>query len=696
MKILKIAALFMLVIITACNKTEIIEDGYMTFKDGENLFTCTADGGSKTITIFSNIPGWKLVPVDTNDTWVKIWPFEGDDDGNVTFTVASYESAYSRSCVINLIADNEVITTYTVKQTGKPAFIIPTLTSLKLNVPMEANQLSIKIRSNVIWEAKVVGSETDNGNWITIGEKSDTTQLLSFSDNSDNSVSRSANVRFSMVGGDEEYYVDVNIKQMGATTYEKSQNIGISTLLGSLSFDAEGIAEVEENYRIDAWITSDKSNGNSPDSLLYIQDASGRGILLDFKDANELINPIETSYFDLGRKLSIHAIGLKFKKNESGALSIIDFTSSSVKSSTTTAPASNIAVSLSSLASLDNYENTLIKIDPAEFAVPVGTFVNVSDQSGALTGTTTSADKRWLTASANYKLLNNHYHLYTHIVRDNAGNSVGMDFKYSFTQKWNSLVPEGSGSITAIVTKSKGSNVLVIRNLNDLDLSTSSTTRLTNTLVKFGPYKNTATSPYYVAMNITATTGSGSITYSVPNSNGSFICGTSSSGYYLYWLYGVRVVASEPASTIAKGYGAINAKSWYGSNNTISLVSTAENPYEAFILTTSSLKNTSGGDLYLSFTTASSLGGPAYMYLEWAEDAASTTWNLIGEYKSTGYEISAQYRQVNIKLPVAMKGKQNVIIRFRAKSKENANFSGSDLTAGGTNRMGTVEISEIK
>ncbi len=696
MKIVKTTLFLLLTTLMACTKNDKPEEGYMTFKDGENLFTCNAAGGSKTITIFSNITDWKLVPEDTTQNWVKIWPLDGDDDGNVTFTVGSYDSAYPRSCIINLVADNKVITTYTVKQTGKPAYIIPTLTSLNQNVPMEAGNMTIKIRSNVIWATSVTGNEGEDISWITLGEKTDTTQYISFSDNSGSPLSRKAKIRFSMVGGDEEYYVDVNIKQMGATTYETSRNIGISSLLSSLTFDAEGIAEIEENYRIDAWITSNMEKGNFPDTSLYIQDASGRGLLIDFKDSDQLKNPSEAGFYDCGKKLSIHAIGLKFKKNEDGALRIIDFTSASVKSSTSVVPSAGLAVNISSLADLNNYENTLVNISPVEFTIPVGTYVNISDQSKALTGTTTSADKRWISASDDYKKLNNHYYLYTHIVRDKLGNSIGMNFNYSFTQKWSSLVPEGSGTITAVVTKSKNNNTLVIRDLNDIQISNSYLSRITNTLVKFGPYLNSESSPYYIARDITATVGNGSIIYSVPNSNGSFTCGISSSGYYMYWLYGVRVFAEEPASTIAKGYGAINAKSWYGSANTNSLVSTSENPYEAFILTTQSLKNAKGGDLYISFTTASSLGGPAHMYLEWAEDESSTNWQTIADYNSTGYEISAQYRQVNIKLPAAMKGKEKVVIRFRAKNKENANFNGNDLTSGGTNRLGTVEICEIK
>lgn len=696
MKSFKTAFFLLLTALVGCTKTDKPAEGYMTFKDGENLFTCNANGGSKTITIFSNITDWELVPEDTTQKWIKIWPLDGDDDGNVTFTVGSYDSAYPRSCTINLVSDNKIIATYTVKQTGKPAYIIPTLTSLNQNIPMEAGDMTIKIRSNVIWEATVIGINGENVNWITLGTKTDTTQVISFSDNSGNPLSRKAIIRFSMVGGEEEYYVDVNIKQMGATTYETSRNINISTLLSSLVFDAEGIAEIEENYRIDAWITSDMSKGNFPDTTLYIQDASGRGIMLDFKDPDQLKNPSETGFYDFGRKLSIHAIGLKFKRNEDGALQVIDFTPTSVKSSAAIPISSGLAAEISSLSNLNNYENTLVKISSVEFVVPVGTYVNISDQSKALTGSTTSADKRWLSASDDYKRLNNHYYVYTHILRDKSGNSADMNFNYGFTQKWNSLVPEGSGSITAIVTKSKKSDVLVIRSLDDIQINNENSSRISNTLVKFGPYLNSESSPYYIARDITATIGNGSIIYSVPNSNGSFTCGISSSGYYMYWLYGVRVNADEPASSIAKGYGAINAKSWYGSANTNSLVSTSENPYEAFILTTKSLKDAKNGDLYISFTTASSLGGPAHMYLEWAEDENSDNWQTIADYNSTGYEISAQYRQVNIKLPAAMKGKANVVIRFRARNKENANFNGSDLTSGGTNRLGTVEISEIK
>jgi len=67
----------------------------------------------------------------------------------------------------------------------------------------------------------------------------------------------------------------------------------------------------------------------------------------------------------------------------------------------------------------------------------------------------------------------------------------------------------------------------------------------------------------------------------------------------------------------------------------------------------------------------------------------------MSEYSSIKLGFSTKMQYV-FKLPDAVKGKSNLVIRLRVNSQERATLNGSNIGTSGTNRLGFVRITQMK
>ena len=169
---------------------------------------------------------------------------------------------------LNITTANGVAGQIRVKQAGLSPEIKLNLTGQRIRVDITGTPVTVGVTSNVAWEAVVDEGDT----WISLGETTETSQQFLFADNTDQ-PKRTGQISFRMVGGD--FKVSVPVEQMdGNISFERAEKVSVARLLGEVQPDAEGHFELEENYAVEGWITSDFEHGNLPDSGLYVQDLS--------------------------------------------------------------------------------------------------------------------------------------------------------------------------------------------------------------------------------------------------------------------------------------------------------------------------------------------------------------------------------------------------------------------------------------
>lgn len=101
---------------------------------------------------------------------------------------------------------------------------------------------------------------------------------------------------------------------------------------------------------------------------------------------------------------------------------------------------------------------------------------------------------------------------YGHLLRDEEGNTCKLYTTTWFLDRFAALVPEGSGPLTGIVTKyykqSTGEVYIIrLRQHEDNQVSTDASTRMSKTLIQFGPFGDTNTYD-----KLTPRVGSGQLT----------------------------------------------------------------------------------------------------------------------------------------------------------------------------------------
>lgn len=680
-----------------CSDDETTGSGEVTFQGGDNLFECPAEGGTKAFAFYSRAGHWQIAAADSESSWIDVWPAYGDDNGRTSVTVAPIEDAYGREMILDITTARGVVGQIRVKQAGLEPIIRPNLTSPRIRADIVGTPVTVEVTSNVQWEATV----DEGAEWISLGETTETSQQFLFTDNTDQ-PKRTGQVSFRMVGGD--YAVAVAVEQMdGNTSFERAETVPIARLVSEVQLDADGRFEVEDNYAVEGWITSDFETKNLPDTVLYLQDASGRGLKFALKDKSEFLNPSaqQQGWFASGRKIAVHLVGAEFREDAEGNLSIVDFAASSVKRSTDEAPAASVAVALTDLTALAQHSNTLVRIDPVEFVDPYGPYAPFFERKEAdADPVEQAAENEWAkNVKAGYKAVFPYHTLAPRLVRDTRGNVVKVWFQRSFTQLYDRNLPAGSGALTALVTRFRGEWTLQIRSTQDDALSAEPSTRFSTTLLKAGPWLATDPVPAFAVGN--AGDDRSSVVYSVYDDSHNFDVFPSGTGAIAsYWLTAdVRRQHAIPVTDQAEHYYSLNAKLWWNVTTHHSLVSSNEDQGEAFIFRTNTLRNATGA-LYLNLSAASSKGGPGLMKIQWSdsaeEDLTKVRFEEIGTYYAPCINFTPYLFPYSFRLPDAMRGREQVTILVRCAGRYNSQLTDSAITNTGTTRLGNFEIVEIK
>ena len=659
------------------------EDPYIRFTEEITSLSYDKSGGKQEIEMYTNMGNWTVETSFAEDAeWLDIWPREGHDSGRFTVTVGKNKEAYTRFGTVNVVIGGKSVKSFTVRQLSSDVEFRLDMGGNNMTASAQGVDFTIGLITNVGWKAEALG---DAAAWITVGEATENTQVLTVRRNDGDE--RSGQVRFYALGtGLEDFQATVNIKQFDQAhdPYNGTQ-LTVAELMGKLT---DGIGRITENCWVEATVVSDRKLLNFDSNQLVVQDDSGRGMLLEFANAKD-------NTYQLNDKLKIHLYEAEFVRDPVTLGSkLAAFTPNSVFEQSEGAPVTPVETGIDQL---DRYENTLVKLPEVEFAVPLGTYYNSQEEGYAIT--TVHA------ASAPY---NDGFARYGHILRDRGGNTVKLYTLSYFLQRYAQIIPQGSGSVSGIVLKYTKNgvteNTLRMRKLDDIAVSADAATRVSNTLVQCGPFDWNA----LPLETVTPVVGSGEVKSTAYR-------GVQSAGALNYgWSHtrkdtpaAITITpngkqTSDPAVTQQMMYPYLYSSNfWNFTGSTMNRSGSDDPDYkgEAWVFNITDFRP-SGGDLMLVFTTASSWGGPLKMHIEWAdeENAALDEYHAIADYFSPMWNEGSSYhlKQFSVALPDELKTKSKFTIRFRNMANLRAPNDGGALSSGGYSGIGFWAITERK
>lgn len=706
MKIHNIFRLIMLsgglLLAAACSDDKTEYSNEVAFQGSDGNYVCLAAGGEQTISFFSQCGHWELELPEGAGDWLEVWPLYGDDNGKTTITVAELKSAYDRTASIGIVTARGVVGQIVITQKGADPYIRFDLQSDRIRTDYLGTPVTVNVTGNLDWKAEILpaeGGAQPDLDWISLGETTETSQEFLFADNTD-LPKRECIVRFRMVGGD--YYVDLPaVQRAGNTAYELSEVISIADLLDEVQLDSNGAYEIEDNYAVEARIVSSFAGKNMPDSVIYLQDESRRGLKLLLKDKADFLTPPaeREGWYVSGRKLAVHICGLEFRRDPEGNLAISDVPASVVmKSEDGGGPI--LVPGCADFSKLDDLLNTSVVFHDTEWVFPYGCYTNYWEVAAQ---SIDKVEELWANASEvqpRYKASYADFHLYPQLLRDKKGQVVKAWFTSDFTEALSKNLPQGSGQIAGIVSMFRGEPVIQLRTTGD-DRIAETGNRISRTLLRGGPWQNNAKTTAEFAVGNSGDDRS-SVIYSLKNNGTDEVKTSSGSSGGMYWLDAAFRYDSGTAwnKDDERRYLSLNASYWW--SGTDSRLSNTKDLGEAYILRTNTLRNATG-DVWIAFSTSSSKGGPGWMKLQWAEtdsdDLSNVEFHDIATYNSPVIDYHPYLMPYSFKLPAEMKGKSNVVILFRcADGNDNARrlTKKAQITNGGTNRLGSIEIVEIK
>ncbi len=660
-------------------------------------------GCSKRLALFSNMGEWRIETQYTEDTkWVDVFPARGENDGRFWLTVDRNTTGYSRVATVNVIAQNRVVRTLEITQKPGTASIeidMEGMTSFAF--PIAGAEREIRIKSNVGWKPI---AESEAAGWISFAEQTEQSVKVIVAENH-GEASRKGVVAFVMSGtGNDNVAARIEINQKGqASNFERAELRTIAQILA----EAEGGA-VKGNVYVEATVVSDPDRKNADPAMLtwtveegkepmatlnnrfmWVQDDSGRGLLLEFEDAAE-------NTYKLGDKMKIHLVEQHLMTDGAmGGVKISGITSEEIPETLGTGSVAPVA--LDDFSQVEQYENTLVKIAPVEFALTMGTYVNINES----VYNNDTKDGR-IDGPAQY----------AQVLRDRNGRTMLLYTASSFVDRFKRLIPKGSGPLTALVVKNivagKTQTVLRLRSDADNAVSDDASTRLSTPVVEFGPWLSNA-----ALTSVSATTGEGSLKTSMFRN----VVEKQSDAIYWGWTYARRAAATvaedgtvtpaQPATLTADyNFPCLNTYGWWEGNGT----SIRDASGEAWIATVSTAKAT--GKLQLVFSTSSSASGPREFQIEWTaaeekvttddkgneiyEQPALSEFQAIGTYTVGNWNANYQCKEMVFDLPDEIRGHDKVIIRHRVIANTRANGKSGTIGNTGTNRIGYWGIWETK
>lgn len=665
------------------------EEPYIRF--GEEITDISYDrtGGSQQIEMYTNLGDWTVeTSFSEDEEWLDIWPREGRNSGHFTITVDENDGAYSRFGTVNVVVGGKSVKSFTVRQASGDVEFALDMGNNSLKASAQGSDFTIGLLTNVGWKAEAVGPAAE---WIELGEATDSTQIVIVKPNEGNE--RTGEVRFFALGtGLEEFYTSVTIKQFDQAhdPYNGTQ-MTVAQIKEKLS---GGIGKITDNVWVEATVVSDQDLLNFESNQMVVQDESGQGILIEFANTKD-------NTFRLNDKLKLHLYEAEFVQDPvTKGSKLAAFTVNSVFDQS---KGTSITPVETTIDQLDRYENTLVKLPSVEFAVPLGTYYNSQEDQYDQTAASS--------VNENAEPYNDGHLRYLHILRDGTGNWTKLYTRSYFLERYAQIVPKGRSSITGIVMKytknNMTENTLRIRSLEDIQGSDDESTRLTNTLVQFGPFDWNSIPLEIVTPNV----GSGEIkstafrglqsAQSIALELGYSHIRRNTPGTITVGPNGKQTV-TPPENGQENTYPYILSRDfWDHTGSTMNREGSDDPDYkgEAWVFNVTDFAS-GGGDLWLTFTTACSWYGPLEMRIEWAdeEDAALNEYHAISDYYSPLWNEGGAFhlRQFTVKLPDELKSKRKFTIRFRATENHRAGANGLAMQSGGYSGIGFWAITEQK
>lgn len=684
-----------------CSKDDDVDAPYLYFGEEIESLAYTVNGGSLTVEMFSNQGPWVIEPAYVGDEeWIDIWPNEGDDNGRFTVTVAANEGAFTRYSTVNVVIGGRVVKSFEVSQSGVEPSIALDMGSDRITTASRGATVTVPLLTNIGW--RPVALESAEG-WIAFGESTETAQQLIVAPNSGDE--RSGVVRFQAIGTNmERLYADLTITQFNAAQDPNNgQRLTVAEAVARYA-DAGPIAE---NVWIEGYVTSNREKRNLDLNMMTLQDDSRRGILVEFASTND-------HTYRMNEHLKIHLLGQQLVTDPTTrSLKLASFTSNAVFERDETAQ--GIApVELSGIDELADYENTLVTLPRVEFVQPAGTYCNIDER---YTQSTPSYATIPYNATAMPYCDGNDF--YGHLLRDQQGNTCKLYTSTWFLDRFAALIPEGSGPLTGIVTKyfkqSTGEvHILRLRQHSDNGVSPDASTRMSRTLIQFGPFADVNT-----YTQLTPRVGSGQLTTTMWSAVEAGAGGISMDWGWSYSrmapaTVSVRDDGSQSISpALSNSYTNFNifacVSCQYFWDCTASTMNRTDAPEgyrgECWVFHVNDFTPDASKQLYLTFAMASSQTGPMYFDIEWGdeENGPLASYTKIGEIISPDWYSCHQLQQFVVRLPDELKGRQKFTIRFRVTRNWHAgngmiNGSSTESTTvarGGAPRISYWQIAEI-
>lgn len=638
----------------------------------------TLGGARYEFVLHSNIGEWQLKPTYEEDNeWCKAWPSEGKDDALISIKVFENQTAYPRTCEMNVVARGQVMATITFNQVANQpsmelSYAYPDDTKI---VNEFGEKFKIRIDSNIEWKAEV----TYNSGWLALGEKGSDYQELVVTENP-TAEERISSVKFRAIGTDIEHML--YIRQGTAEDFNAASKYTIAQTLMLLD---EGVGVVSDNIYVQGYVISDYTSGNFGAKHMVVMDESNSGILVEFEDEFSNVYPVNTL-------VTLHLKDMAFVTDTTGAdglegsfgSKIAGFPSARVKFAE---PSAGIApIELHVGDDIANYEYCLVTLKSVEYVIPYGTYLNVNEDFNG----------DYLDYAYSYSQPFNTFHSeYIQPLRDKSDNIIELYTRRDANFRAARVIPDGSGDITGVVMRRTKSEVpiyhLRMRSLADDQISDDASTRRAKTIMQIGPW-----SKKKQLDKVTACVGVGTLNTSA--TDGGVILGSSSVSMYLSNAW-ARCTPSTlnpennrwyPLFATAEGvtYFSVRALNWW--DNNYNRITDCQGV--AWIITT----NTTGveGQLSLDMVFGSSSGGPMHFAVEWAtdENAPLDEWKHCGDFIAANASLSNSMKAYTLDLPDACKNQSNLVIRLRVSENMRAkNTSAIDPT--GNSQIGVIRLS---
>ncbi len=233
-----------------------VTDGVIELE--RTLIDTTSYSAAKKFTVRSN-RHWKLVPKGENG-WLRVFPNEGDEDGIIRLSTLENKQPVSRELTFAVLLDgNDSGQTITVRQQHSEPYMNATTSSVQ--VAREGGEVKVPILTNVPFEVKIVGDNTD---WITATIADDGVITLNVAYNTPG-AERNATLHVQGTGSFANLTVDIPVVQLGEVLLYENFSWLVQSAAG-VAYPIQGW-DYSSCIRFDSW---------SPEELAHGWDSRGK------------------------------------------------------------------------------------------------------------------------------------------------------------------------------------------------------------------------------------------------------------------------------------------------------------------------------------------------------------------------------------------------------------------------------------